>query len=575
MIGLVFQIAFALCIWGSDGTHVTGTTDIIFGGQNGIRTVTATVSASSADTNSRLYPHYAFDGNPNTRWGAAPKETGAIDWIEIQFQEPQDIFSMDIVWEQSYASTYQVRAQTMEEDNSTNWVPLVLTTDVAKAGLVSHADDLLPAFRVLKVRIECLKRRVPTWGSSIVDISFNLNNVDDASNVGTDSGENRPVPLEPVTQKVAIGPKNAFRLVEASITASSMGDETLAPKRAFDGKARTRWAAAPGNLAGPDWIELAFSHPQTISSVGLWWEAAFAVNYRVMGLLENGPLMWDELVTVNDAEHGGNVIHTLQDPVEVRRIRIECLQRSAPRWGCSIFEVYFNSPWANIPQLESNQISTTDATLVSSDNSGTPIQYTFGHGNVVSAVVRASSSFSADTRPEFAFDGREETRWAARRNFHSVKDWIEIEFLQPQSIHSLHIHWEDSHASEYEVESLAVGRATYRILVPRSSISAGGKYSHPHIVETHNVTRVRIQCLKRSLPPWGPSVYEVRFNVAPEQNSSESSVYVPTLNDLLMSEHDSTKTRFGVAIPVAPRQPRLYIDEVRTVLRGSRSLKCR
>ncbi|NEE18600.1 discoidin domain-containing protein, partial [Streptomyces sp. SID7499] len=62
-------------------------------------------------------------------------------------------------------------------------------------------------------------------------------------------------------------------------TASSSETTALAPGKAVDGDAATRWASAEGS--DPQWLRIDLGAGASVSRVELTWEAAYAKQYRL------------------------------------------------------------------------------------------------------------------------------------------------------------------------------------------------------------------------------------------------------------------------------------------------------
>lgn len=121
------------------------------------------------------------------------------------------------------------------------------------------------------------------------------------------------------------------------------------------------------------------------------------------------------------------------------------------------------------------------------------------------SLVAVSSIHSDPYRPEFAVDGRSDTRWASR-GFRSSGEWIQLDLGESLPIDGLTIRWERAHASQYQVQLSDDGQQWTTVHEQRhgqggvekiEGINGKGRY-------------VRIFCLKPG--PFGlVSIWELEF----------------------------------------------------------------
>ncbi|MFC1443599.1 glycoside hydrolase family 3 C-terminal domain-containing protein [Streptacidiphilus sp. N1-10] len=79
-----------------------------------------TTASSTQDATDYPAPD-ATDGDPGTRWSSAASDP---QWLEVDLGAPQQICSVNLLWEDAYASAFQVQ---VSNDNST-WTPVYSTT---------------------------------------------------------------------------------------------------------------------------------------------------------------------------------------------------------------------------------------------------------------------------------------------------------------------------------------------------------------------------------------------------------------------------------------------------------------
>jgi hypothetical protein len=116
----------------------------------------ARVSASSAEG---AHPaSRAFDGRRDTRWSS---DFSDPQWIEIDFDEPQELVGLKILWELAHASDYDIQIS----DGGTNW-QTIYWVEQGNGG----EDDLdFGPVKASALRIAG-RRRGTAWGYSIYEI---------------------------------------------------------------------------------------------------------------------------------------------------------------------------------------------------------------------------------------------------------------------------------------------------------------------------------------------------------------------------------------------------------------------
>jgi len=75
------------------------------------------------------------------------------------------------------------------------------------------------------------------------------------------------------------------------------------------------------------------------------------------------------------------------------------------------------------------------------------------------ARVTASSIHSGPYQPQYAFDGKSNTRWASKAPFNPKGEWLQIDLGKSVPIGDLSINWERAHAVEYQVQVSDDGKA--------------------------------------------------------------------------------------------------------------------
>ena len=126
-----------------------------------------------------------------------------------------------------------------------------------------------------------------------------------------------------------------YGAVDCRMTATASSREGDDPQYdaayAVDGDFGTRWSSA---FTDNEWIEIDFGRLRELHGVGIYWEAAYASEYRVLTSPHGGAFT---TVYYTDAGAGGSDELTFASHF-AQYLRIECLTR-ATQWGNSIFEL--------------------------------------------------------------------------------------------------------------------------------------------------------------------------------------------------------------------------------------------
>jgi len=120
--------------------------------------------------------------------------------------------------------------------------------------------------------------------------------------------------------------------ISKPVTVSSVENTSFAGSYAVDGDTNfTRWSSASGS--DPQWISVDLGSSVAISRVILYWEAAFATQYKIQ--VSNDATTWTDAYT----EYNGN--GGTDDLVVTgtgRYVRMYGTQRTNSSWGYSLFE---------------------------------------------------------------------------------------------------------------------------------------------------------------------------------------------------------------------------------------------
>jgi len=179
------------------------------------------------------------DGDSTTRWSSGFSDG---QWWQVDLGTAKTIDSVELNWEAAYASQYRVATST----DGTNFTTAADET-ISQSGL--HTTSFAPR-SARYVRVTGIARATQ-FGSSFWD----------ARVLGPASG---PPPGDLAQGHTA--------------TASSSEDSSLGPEKAVDGSSTTRWSSG---FSDGQWWQVDLGSAQTIDSVELNWENAYASQYRI------------------------------------------------------------------------------------------------------------------------------------------------------------------------------------------------------------------------------------------------------------------------------------------------------
>ena len=185
----------------------------------------ATASSGTGDYAAR----YAVDGDTATRWSS---NFGDSEWWQAEFEEPQFLAGMKILWETAFAEKYEIAVS----DDGQKWKTVY---DVLEGD--GQTDILFFApVRAKFLRIVC-KQRGTGWGNSIWEIEF-FTDRQQVETLASSAAENRGAAL------------------------------------ALDGRPDTSWKSADD---GEQWLQLNLPREMHLGGMALLWGENYAVSYEV------------------------------------------------------------------------------------------------------------------------------------------------------------------------------------------------------------------------------------------------------------------------------------------------------
>ncbi len=238
---------------------------------------------------------------------------------------------------------------------------------------------------------------------------------------------------------------------------------------AVDGDTTTRWSS---QFSDPQWLQVDLGSTQSISSVKLNWEAAFAQTFTIQ-TSDNGTT-WTNITPATTGQAG---VQTLTVTGSGRYVRMNGTAR-ATAYGYSLWEF----------QVYGGGGTTTPPT---------------GCGTTNVALNKTSSASSSEngvgTGAPLAFDGNAGTRWSSA---FADPQWIQVDLGTSTAICKVVLNWEAAYAKTFTIQTSDNG-TTWTNITPATTGQAG--------VQTLSVTGtgryVRMNATARATG-YGDSLFE-------------------------------------------------------------------
>jgi beta-glucanase (GH16 family) len=204
-------------------------------------------------------------------------------------------------------------------------------------------------------------------------------------------------------------------------TASSTENAGTPASAAVDGNTGTRWSSA---AADPQWLQVDLGAVDTLTSVTLNWETAYAKAYRIQTSTDGAD--WTDAYSTTTGAGG---TETVSVNASGRYVRLYGTAR-ATQYGYSLweFQVYGAAGTGNSGCSTANAALNRPATASSTENAGTP----------ASAAV----------------DGNAGTRWSSAA---ADPQWLQVDLGSTQNICGVQLSWETAYAKAYQIQLSADG----------------------------------------------------------------------------------------------------------------------
>lgn len=222
---------------------------------------------------------------------------------------------------------------------------------------------------------------------------------------------------------------------------------------AVDGNVGTRWASAAG--VDPQWLYVDLGSTQSISSIILRWEAAYATAFQIQ--TSNDATNWTNIYSTTTGTSG---VQTLGVSGSGRYVRFYGTVR-ATQWGYSLWEFEIYGGGAGPTPTRTNTLAasltptrTNTLPAITSTFTRTPTATT-GAGCsatnfALGKTATASSTENAGTPASSAVDGNAGTRWSSAA---SDPQWLQIDLGSTQSICRVKLVWEAAYSTSFQVQT--------------------------------------------------------------------------------------------------------------------------
>jgi beta-glucanase (GH16 family) len=335
----------------------------------------------------------AVDGNTGTRWSSAFSDP---QWVQVDLGASATIQQVVLQWETAYGKSYQIQTS----DNGSSWTTIYSTT-TGPGG--TETLNISGSGRYVRMYGTV---RATQYGYSLWEFQVY------GSFGGTGCG----------TTNVALG---------RPATASSTENAGTPASAAVDGNTGTRWSSA---FSDPQWLQIDLGSQQSICSVTLQWETAYATAYQLQ--VSNDAASWGNIYTTTTG-HGATEIITVSGVG--RYLRVYGTTR-ATQWGYSLWEVVVN--------------------VSSGGTTPTPTPTPPGSGAVLLSYTKTAtaSSYQDDAQcggctPNKVTDMDPATRWATSDTTGWVDPgWIYIDLGATATISKVVLQWENAYATAYQIQ---------------------------------------------------------------------------------------------------------------------------
>jgi len=245
---------------------------------------------------------------------------------------------------------------------------------------------------------------------------------------------------------------------------SSNENADYSATKATDGTMGTRWSSG---WTDNEWITVDLGVEYTVGVIGVFWEAAYAKEYKVQVSVDG--TTWKDVKTVTNSYCTNNEFEIT--PVTAKYVRIQGVKR-ATTYGYSIYEIQIYA----VDRVNHDELLSKGKKVVSSSNE--------------------TNDFSATN----AVDGNNDTRWSSGW---TDNEWIYVDLGESKYVSYVEFNWEAAYAKAYNV---LVSNDGINWTLVKSITSGKGGIEKVDIFQ--NARYVKMQGVARSTV-YGYSLYEM------------------------------------------------------------------
>ena len=414
----------------------------------------------------------AVDGNMSTRVATGWTDT---EWWQVDLGTAQSISSVSIYWEAAYGASYIIQTS---NDLTKPWT----NTFTQTAGKGGNEVLTFPAVTARYVRLQGVARGT-SWGYSFYEfqvLGTAATGAATTTGVATTTGTGTTTSA-PVTSLTNLA-------LNMPATASSLESPALPASNAVDGNMSTRVATG---WTDTEWWQVDLGASQSISSVSIYWEAAYGASY-IIQTSNDLTKPWTNTFT-QTAGKGGNEVLTFP-AVTARYVRLQGVARGTS-WGYSFYEFQV------LGTAATGAATTTGVATTTGTGTTTSAPVTSLTNLALNMPATASSLESPALPASNAVDGNMSTRVATGW---TDTEWWQVDLGTAQSISSVSIYWEAAYGASYIIQtSNDLSKPWSNAYVQTAGVGGNETLTFPTVTARY----VRLQGVTRGTP-WGYSFYE-------------------------------------------------------------------
>ncbi|MES2207200.1 MAG: di-heme oxidoredictase family protein [Pseudomonadota bacterium] len=262
----------------------------------------------------------AIDKNIGTRWSSAFNDQ---QWIYFDLGATASISRVRIIWEQAYASDYQLQTS----NDAKTW-----TTIKSVTGGKGSTEDMMVSGSGRYLRMNGIKR-ASQYGYSMYEIAMWGTS---STNAATTPSTTTPQPTTSPPTSTTTPSVAAVELKPIKAVATTYENAGLNATNAIDKNLATRWSSA---FLDPQWLYLDFGATAKFSRVKINWDTAYGTDYQLQ--TSNDARNWTIIKSVVGGKGG---VEDMVVSGSGRYLRLYGTKRSSP-YGYSLYEI---AAWGNL-----------------------------------------------------------------------------------------------------------------------------------------------------------------------------------------------------------------------------------